>query len=590
MTAIIITQRSFRCFLLIVVFLLLATIIELRWWGSKESFRVQSRAEKTAAAPALRNSSSSPHENGPYYDDGSSTHMMVVNKGSSISSTQINQSHAASSTAAEKGANKDRSRNNRKSIFNELTMAADSLPGFLKKNASSRINGGDDILEQDDENNRDNGDDDGGGVIILNLLGRLANNLFEVSFANRLAQQLNWKVVYRPLWQGVFPDQPRASFCFPHVMQPLLLDDKKTTASITPQPRWKDLPRSIRNHDVFRNLTTPLFWNSLSRRDSSKAYVAWSEKLEQQTNISMTLVHTKFHFLQSESFTHDLVQRLSNSNSSSTVRLLHLQAFFIHYDWMQDWIPQINRWTRINPECCRTTVVPDNAVVLHWRDFSAEDPDHPMAKIDMVPVFYDILEHYNYLPYHQQQQQEQQQQQQNGSSVEARRPIFIVCQPSSLQQVGLRRLVRAIESNLRNPNKSSTSKSVLRNKVNNVTSSSLIHVVTGHDEMDAMCILRKSRILLLTSSSTFSQFPAIFRDVGGDTTDSNNDDDSTTNNVNVATASTTRQIHYPLLRLIRSPVTLKVPHWHYHLVNQTKNGDGIEQFDIEHDQFEVKDD
>jgi hypothetical protein len=124
--------------------------------------------------------------------------------------------------------------------------------------------------------------------------------------------------------------------------------------------------------------------------------------------------------------------------------------------------------------------------------------------------------------------------------------------------------------------------------------------------MDAMCILRQAKVILLTPGSTFSQFPAIFPHAitihnpsssnDGGTKKNNSTKDTTT----TATTTTERQVHYPLLRLFQPPVTLKVPHWQYHLVHQTaatvssSSGGGsagsIQQFNVPHKQIQVKGD
>ena len=73
------------------------------------------------------------------------------------------------------------------------------------------------------------------------------------------------------------------------------------------------------------------------------------------------------------------------------VRLAHLNAFFIHYDWMKDYIPEIRAMLRIDPRCCRTKV-PNDANVFHSRN-SEKKYLQGILSTDMVLA---ILDRYNY--------------------------------------------------------------------------------------------------------------------------------------------------------------------------------------------------
>ena len=83
----------------------------------------------------------------------------------------------------------------------------------------------------------------------------------------------------------------------------------------------------------------------------------------------------------------------------------------------------------------------------------------------------------------------------------------------------------------------------------------------GVSSYDAICIMRNAKILLPSMSSTFSQFPYFLAE----------DNDM--------------EVHYPLDRLHRPPVTLGVPEWHYHLVNATTKN-GIQEFDVALDRIQ----
>jgi type III secretory pathway component EscU len=87
-------------------------------------------------------------------------------------------------------------------------------------------------------------------------------------------------------------------------------------------------------------------------------------------------------------------------------------------------------------------------------------------------------------------------------------------------------------------------------------------IVPGNDSIDALCILMHARRLVLATHSTFSQMAALL---------------STPNSSSALPLS--QEVHY-LLPTMREPeVTLVVPHWRYHLVDETTK-DTIQQFDV----------
>ena len=88
-------------------------------------------------------------------------------------------------------------------------------------------------------------------------------------------------------------------------------------------------------------------------------------------------------------------------------------------------------------------------------------------------------------------------------------------------------------------------------------------VQTGSDGIDAFCILSNARFIIPTTSSSFSQLPALLaQQKYGDV-----------------------QVHYPTHTLDRPGITLKVPSWKYHLTNT--DNDGIAEFDVDHERLNI---
>lgn len=306
------------------------------------------------------------------------------------------------------------------------------------------------------------------GVIVSNTLGRLANNLFEVGFANRMAADLCWTVLYRPFWQGEIPN-PRAAECFPRARLPM--DHRLLTIS---QPLQDKL-----------QLNATFWWDVTDREN--EPYLRWLAKLEDE-GLAMKVGVNEASF-----FTGDgpnmIVEQIRNE--TSLVRVLSLEAFFIHGDWMRDWKDKIREWFAMNELCCHAQP-PEDAVVIHVRDFEPNDHTNQGFK---PPVYWHILEHYNL----------------------TERPLWIVCQPSTVDSAFVKELIAA------SPSKNAT-------------------IVTGSDQYDAFCTLTRAKTLLLTSASTFSQMAGFL-------------------------TSPAAEVHYPLKHKDLPPVTLEVPGWKYHRVD-----------------------
>ena len=240
------------------------------------------------------------------------------------------------------------------------------------------------------------------GIIVLNTMGLLANNLFEVAFANRLAADLCWKVLYRPYWNTELPSA-RGTECFPNAMLP----DDHRTLDISP------LLQETLRMDSSR-------WERLSE-SSAKAndqYLGWINELEQE-GLGMRLKNTPRR--ERFDFTGGGPDRLVDQirNETSQISLVGLEMFFIHYDWMAPWVGRIREWFAMNESCCHHHP-PDDAVVIHVRDFTMKDDPHVYTGIKPA-VYTHILSHYNL----------------------TERPLWIVCQPKTANSTFVQELVAA---------------------------------------------------------------------------------------------------------------------------------------------------
>jgi len=237
----------------------------------------------------------------------------------------------------------------------------------------------------------------GEGIIILNFLGRLANNLFEVAYANNLAKSLCWKVLYRQAWDFELPN-PRGKYCLPNAMLP---EDHRILPELQPhvledlglnQEKWTEV---LQNKQAYR-----LWLRSLASQ--GKAYV---------------MEHQKFP-LQGDA-TERFIQRLNTQKSN--IRVASMHAFFIHYDWMERRMTEIRHQLAVHPECCQHAPPTTDAVVFHVREFSNARNG---GNIQYQEVFPKLIRHYNWTD----------------------RPIWVVCQPKSMNSSIVQAIANATTS------------------------------------------------------------------------------------------------------------------------------------------------
>ncbi|KAL7487548.1 hypothetical protein ACHAW6_013127 [Cyclotella cf. meneghiniana] len=362
------------------------------------------------------------------------------------------------------------------------------------------------------------------GLIIVNILGLLANDLFEAAFAARMSEQLGWSVVYRTMWNPAFPTV-KTDLCFPNIARKNIASPDKYSDK---DPLWTFLLKYRGDRESFelRQLYDALTYNDLeqdsnlvtTQDEANDIERAWIDGLGEKAK---RVVHLEYPL--QDYHVDMLVEELRNPHSE--VRVLQLEAFFIHFDWMREWMgPQhIPRWLQIRQSktCCPTPSPKRDTVVIHIRDFDPEDDDKNQHL--QVGVFRDIINKYY-------------------KKDNSRREIWVVCQPKSVKSDVVRGLVRELGAK----------------------------VHTGADNIDAFCILSRARIHIPTTSSSFSQLAALLAE----------------EHVKRKYGNFSQvEVHYPTHTLEFPLVTLKVPGWKYHLTNNET--DGIAEFDVDHSRLEV---
>jgi hypothetical protein len=237
---------------------------------------------------------------------------------------------------------------------------------------------------------------------------------------------------------------------------------------------------------------------------------------------------------------------------------MHLRAFFIHGEWlhpllfnnnnnkmmtrrqnnpMQEWFAMHQK----GPDsCCPTPPPPPGTVVIHIRDFEGEDDNdganaevHASRSINMG-VYKHILKHYDYMD----------------------RPVWIVCQPKTVKKKIVHQLQEWLVSQKQG-------------------SQEHVQIHVGVDAYDAFCILTRAPVLIVSYASTFSQAAAL---IAPDTTTTANSDGEQIQQV----------VHIPMVDEPddRPQVTIDIPHWKYHLVDDSPSRNRIQKFDVPHDQFQ----
>ena len=301
------------------------------------------------------------------------------------------------------------------------------------------------------------------GIIIVNVLGLLANDLFEAAFAKRIATQLGcgWHVIYRTKWNAAFPNE-RTDKCFPNA-----LADNSNRRPNYAKDRTMEAIQIVNESSGNRTSLEPnllyqaLIYNGLepeknggfdiSEDQANEIVGQWVQSLGEA---ALEVAHLEYPLQKNN--VDQLVSKLKDP--SSPIRVVNLDAFFIHFDWMNDWMDQISNWLQIDPSCC-TATAPSADVTIHIRDFEEGDEFDMKDKFN-VGVYRDLINRYS------------------NKAAE----VVIVCQPKSVESDIVKALVKEFNASVR----------------------------TGNDNIDAFCLLSRARgMMVLSTTSTFGQMAAL---------------------------------------------------------------------------------
>ena len=194
--------------------------------------------------------------------------------------------------------------------------------------------------------------------------------------------------------------------------------------------------------------------------DIQQEYEDWVERMAFHHHSVAQLNHLEFDFRGNgvDALVHNV------RSSHSHIQVVSMGAFFIHYDWMKDWMSPIREWLTIAPSCCQHSIKPsddenDDPVVVHVREFDENDSGYSGLN---ASVYVRIMEMYQL----------------------TQRPLWIVCQPKSAGSAFVQELIRA-------------------------TWAQRATIVTGVDQYDAFCTLTRAKTLILSYKSSFSQMAAL---------------------------------------------------------------------------------
>jgi hypothetical protein len=217
-------------------------------------------------------------------------------------------------------------------------------------------------------------------VIIVNMLGRLANNLFEVAFAKRLAEQLGcrWDVIYRSYWAPAFPTHC-TDVCFPNALSIKNNRHGGATSKLHQIKAIQDIEATF----GMPGFSVSVLYQALTYNELEPEKHKWWDNIDDWAN-NMTMEWIKslgetalrvdhMDFPLHDDHVYQLVLKLSDP--ASPVRVVSLGSFFIHFDWMHGWMDQISNWLCMEPSCCCTQTPSEGMIVIHIRDFEPDDKD-----------------------------------------------------------------------------------------------------------------------------------------------------------------------------------------------------------------------
>ena len=190
------------------------------------------------------------------------------------------------------------------------------------------------------------------GIVIVGLLDELEFNLLEIAFARRLAEELCWDLVVRPHWNVGFGPAERECFPMAVPVSQIVPSDVGINDTIWAAIQYQ--PPNLRLMD-----TT---WD-----ENNVLVSTWAKELENVNKESWTCIAGC-------AFSEIDVQHVLASTRSTTSnrRVIYLENFFTHHEWLLDWRLNVASFLEINPSCLSASPPPE-AVVIHI--LSTQEPD-----------------------------------------------------------------------------------------------------------------------------------------------------------------------------------------------------------------------
>jgi hypothetical protein len=218
--------------------------------------------------------------------------------------------------------------------------------------------------------------------VVVSLVEALEFNLLQIAFARRMAEELCWDVVVRPMWNVGFG--PAEQECFPNAISPPrdllpLAGNVGINDTIWAAINYKPPDLKITDKEWDRNNALVKTWaneKSHSNNNNNNDGEIW------------TCIHPKCTFSET-----DVQAALTTIRSKeSKTRVVYLENYFLQHEWLADWRPNLRDWLTVKPSCCSATPPPD-AVVIHVQ---SKNSDNRLETFEIQGQEYErLLQKYN---------------------------------------------------------------------------------------------------------------------------------------------------------------------------------------------------
>lgn len=191
------------------------------------------------------------------------------------------------------------------------------------------------------------------GVVIVGLLEELEFDLLQIGFARRMAEELCWDLLVRPHWKVGFGPAERE--CFPRAIPASSLVPSDVGINDTVWKAIQYQPLDLKRPDTE--------WE-----ESNVLVNSWAKELAKNNSMSWTCIENC-------DFREDFVLHVLESTRStkSNRRVIYLENFFMHYEWLLDWKQNMADFLEVKPSCCSASPPPE-AVVIHLLNMPQPDP------------------------------------------------------------------------------------------------------------------------------------------------------------------------------------------------------------------------